>query len=512
MAEYVLAIDGGTESVRVGLFDRSGRLMAKAAHSYGTAYPRSGWAEQDPDEWWAALASASRACLAAASISGKDVAGISAVATTCTLVPLGTDGRHVRPALLWMDVRAAQQAERVSQTGHAALSYCRAGCSAEWMLPKAMWLREHEPQVYARTSHFAEYLDWLMYRFTGRLVLNRDTATQRWFYNCRTWDWPADLFASVGLPDLTDKIPSEIVPIGARVGSITPEAAEALGLTAGTPVFEGGGDAFVALLGLNVTRPGKVGMITGSSTVVAAFAADEVHGAGVFGGFPDAVVPGLWLVEAGQASTGSMLAWFRSLMAQDLPADTAFVALDDEAAAVAPGSNGLIVLDSFQGNRTPYTDASARGAIWGLSLHTTRAHIFRAMMEGIAYGTRHILDVFAHLGCRSSELYVCGGATHSNLFLQILTDVCSLPLVVTEVAEASLLGGAIVAAAGLGMHSDITAASNAMVRPRKTYEPGAQQHTYLPYFELYKQTYPQLRSLMHTMSRHESSERDNSRR
>ena len=506
MNDLLLAIDAGTESVRVGLFDAAGAPVASAARGYETQFPRSGWAEQAPQAWWEALATATRSCMAASGVSPARIAGISADATTCTLVPLGRDGTPLRPALLWMDVRAAGQAQRVFKTGAEALAYCPAGCSAEWMLPKVLWLKEHEPDVYAGTASFVEYLDWLMYRLTGRLALNLSTATHRWFYNCRTWGWPSDLFAAVGLPRLADKIPHEVLPLGAALGALSDEAARALGLCAGIPVFQGGGDAFVGMLGLGVAQPGAACLITGSSTVVAAFTTDEVHGAGVFGAFPDALVPGLWLLEAGQVSTGSILAWFKNNAAQDLPADQAFAMLDREAAQVAPGSGGLIVLDYFQGNRTPYTDAAARGAIWGLSLHSTRAHIFRAMMEGVAYGTRQILEVFAGLGCSAHSLHVCGGATRSAVHMQILADVCGRRLEVPAVAEAPLVGGAVVAATGAGLYRDFSAAAQAMVRPGAVYVPGARHAEYDPYFALYKKTYPRLRGMMHKMAKYRSND------
>ena len=358
----VMAIDAGTESVRVGLFDLAGNLLATAVHPYATAYPGAGWAEQDPDEWWAALVAATRACLDQASIQGKEIGGICVDATTCTLVPLGPDGRHLRPALLWMDVRAAEQAQRICQTAHPALCYSPAGCNAEWMLSKVLWLSENEPDNYAGTAHFLEYTDWLIYRLTGCLALNLNTTTQRWYYNARNWGWPGDLFEAVGLPGLTRKFPTEIVPAGVKVGHLLPEVARLLGLSDkhDTPVFQGGGDAFIGLLGLDVTEPGKVGLITGSSNVIGSFVDQEFHATGVFGAFPDAVIPGLWLVEAGQVSTGSVLAWFKRYFALDLPPQVAYAILDGEAAQILPGAGGVIVLDHFQGNRTPYTDSESR--------------------------------------------------------------------------------------------------------------------------------------------------------
>ena len=262
----------------------------------------------------------------------------------------------------------------------------------------------------------------------------------------------------------------------------------------------------MGLLGLNVAGPGKIGLITGSSNVLGAFVAEEFHGPGLFGAFPDAVLPGLWLVEAGQVSTGSVLAWFKRNFAADLPAEAAYRLLDAEAARLPPGSGGLVALDHFQGNRTPYTDSQARGALWGLSLHTGRADVFRALMEGIAYGTRQILETLAGYGHAAGEVLVCGGATRSEVFMQIYADVCGLPMAVTEVSDAPLLADAVLCATGLGAYPDLTAAAAAMVRITRTYAPDPARHAaYAFYYDRYRDTYAQLRDLIHQTAEHESA-------
>ena len=500
---YYMAVDAGTESVRVGVFNQFGRLLSSAAAAYETVYPQSGWAEQDPEAWWTALTQATRRCLEKAAIQDNPIAGISVDATTCTLVPLDSDGRHLSPALLWMDVRAADQAQRIFDTGHPALQYSPAGCNAEWMPCKVLWLKENAFGLYRDTAYFVEYLDWLVYRLTGRLVLNLNTTTQRWYYNQRKGGFPVDLFEDIGMPELISKIPQQILPAGEKVGCLTSEAAAALGLPKSTPVFQGGGDAFVALLGMDVTEMGEIGLIAGSSNVIAGFVDREVHGPGVFGAFPDALIPGLWLIEGGQVSTGSILAWFKRYFALDLSPEMVYATLDSEAKQIPPGSGGLMVLDYFQGNRTPYTDSLARGAVWGFSLHTTRAHLFRGLMEGIAYGTGHVLEALADLGCYPHRMVACGGATQSDVFMQIIADVCGIPISLTEVAEASLLGGAVLAAVGSGRYPDIPSASKEMVRMTKIFEPNPDHHdAYQFYFDLYKETYPRLKELMHRMGTH----------
>jgi ribulokinase len=502
---YVLCLDGGTESIRAGIFDRTGGLLSASSCPYATRFPQPGWAEQDPGEWQVALMRVVKECLAKAPVRAADIRGICLDATTCTLLALDADGRPLLPAFLWMDVRAAAQAERIFATHHPALAYSPAGCNAEWMLGKVLWLAENEPEIYARTAHFVEYTDWLVYQLTGKLVLNLNTVTQRWFYNGRAWKFPTSLYDQLGLPDLTGKIPPDVIPAGQPIGRLLPEIAQAVGLSEGTAVYQGGGDAFIGLLGLNVTRPGKIGLITGSSNVLAGFAATdrEFHPSGLYGAFPDAVVPGLWLVEGGQSSTGANLAWFKRNFAQDLPDSQAYQMLDREAADVPPGAGGLVALDYFQGNRTPYTDSKGRGAMWGLSLSTSRGQIFRALMESIAFGSRLILEALAEGGSPVDQVYACGGATHSDLFMQIYADVCGIPISVVKVADAPLVGDAVLAFTGLGVYPNLVSAAEAMVKFDRHYQPNPQVgQEYQFYFELYKDTYHQLKSLMHRLSDH----------
>ncbi|HHY57907.1 MAG TPA: xylulose kinase [Chloroflexi bacterium] len=504
---YVLAIDAGTEAIKAGLFDLNGQRVAMGARAYPTTFPAPGWAEQAPDDWWTGLVGAVQDCLQAANVTPDDIAGISADATTCTLVPLDAAGRPLGRALLWMDVRAAAQAQRIFATGDPALRYCLAGANAEWMPPKMLWLKEHEPERYTATTTLLEFTDWIAYRLTGRLTLNLNTVTQRWFYHKPSGGWPLAFFAAIGLPDLAAKFPADILPLGAPVGGLSREVAAVLGLPPGIPVAAGGGDAFVGLLGQGVTQPGDLGVVMGSSNVLSALATEEIHFPGIFGSFPDAVIPGLNLVEGGQVSTGSVLAWFKRNFATGAAAEAAargisvYQLLDEEAAQTPPGAEGLIVLDYFQGNRTPHTDSAARGAIWGLSLQSGRAQVFRALMEGIAYGMEDILQTFRGHGFQVGRIIASGGATHSPLFMQIYADVCGQPLQITREPEASLLGSAVVAAVGAGLHPDLPTAAQRMVAIERQFTPDPQRHAEYAFFvRQYQDTYRQLRDLMRKMS------------
>ena len=505
---YVLAIDAGTEALKARLYDLQGQVLSSASCTYKSYFPRSGWAEQEPAEWWHSLVSAVRDCLQAAPIDPTQILAISADATTCTLIPMRADGQELGRALLWMDVRAAEQAERIFQSGHRALDYCLAGVNAEWMPPKVLWLKEHEPERYAQMDYLLEYTDWIAYRLTDRFTLNRDTVAQRWFYHTPSGGWPLDFFDAIGLADLVDKLPLAVLPIGEVVGPLSPVAAAQLGLPAGISVITGGGDAFIGILGQGVTQPGDLGMILGTSNVLSVLSATEFHCPGIFGSFPDALMTGLNLVEAGQVSTGAILSWFKRTFMVEAEREakakglSVYQLLDTEAAVTPPGADGLIVLDYFQGNRTPHTDSLARGALWGLSLNHTRGHIFRALMEGIAYGVQDILQTFQRQGCAVERIFASGGATRSPLFMQIYANVTGQTIYIPHDAEASLLGSAMVAAVGVDLYPDFTAAAQQMVSISGSYTPDPYLHeAYNFYVQNYQATYPQLKGLMQGMSR-----------
>jgi ribulokinase len=505
----VLAIDAGTEAIKAGLFDESGQLLSIGSRRYNTYFPRPGAAEQDPNEWWNGLVGAVGDCLKDSPIAPDQIKGICADATTCTVIPMKANGEPLRRALLWMDVRATEQAARIFASGDDSLRYSLAGVSAEWFPAKALWLKEQEPEIYASADYLIEYTDWLAYKLTGRWSFNLNTLAQRWYYHTPSGGWPLSFYERIGLGGVEAKFPRDVVPIGDPAGELSATAARQLGLPAGIPVAMGGGDAFIGLLGLGVTEPGDLGVVMGSSNVLSGLSATEVHFPGIFGGFPDAVVPGLSLIEGGQVSTGSILNWFKREFGGSLATEadakgvSIYRLLDDEAARVPVGSEGLIVLDYFQGNRTPHTDSLARGVVMGLSLQSSRAHAFRAIMEGIAYGMKDILDTFKRHECVVSRVIACGGATHSPLFMQIYADVIGQPITTTKVTEASLLGSAVAAAYGAGWYPSLVAASKAMVETSGVYQPDMSRHEAYAFFaQQYRDLYNAIRPVQHTVTRH----------
>ena len=514
MAEgpYFVGIDGGTESIRVGIFDPRGKPIVFAGEAYALRHPRSGWAEQDPGEWWDCLVTAMRRALDEGGVQSEEIRGISVDATTCTVVAADKNDRILRPAIMWMDVRASDQARRVAETGDPALKYNGHGpVSAEWGPCKALWLRENEPDTYQNAARICEYLDWITHRLTGEWTASINTASFRWYYDRNEGGYPGSLYSALELDDLMDKLPQNVLDMGAVAGELSPEAAGELGLRPGIPVAEGGGDAFVAMVGLNVLEPGKTALIAGSSHVMVGQSSEPLYGKGFFGSYTDAVVPGQYTVEGGQASTGSVVKWFKDHLAKESTAEAeergvdVYQVLNEKAAKVPPGSEGLVVLDYWQGNRTPYVDSEARGMIWGLSLHHGEEHVFRAILEGICYGTEHILRTMRENDFEPNEGVICGGATKSELWMQIHADVSNLPISFTSVTEAPALGSAILGAVASGAYDDVRQAADEMVHVERSIEPDVERHEeYRFYVDKYVETYPRMRELVHDVSRHEA--------
>jgi ribulose kinase len=300
-----------------------------------------------------------------------------------------------------------------------------------------------------------------------------------------------------------------VLDLGAVVGGLREVVADELGLHAGTPVAEGGIDAHVGALGLGVVEPGMLALITGSSHVIIGQAAEAIHDPGFWGAYTDAMIPGQYTIEAGQASTGSVVAWFKNNFAGAAVAEAArrgvdpYAVLNELAREVPIGSLGLVVLDYFQGNRSPYTDPHARGLISGLSLSHGPGHLFRAILEGVCFGTEQILRTLRRHDFELRSIVVAGGTTRSDLWTQMHADVSNAPISVTRETEGPALGSAMLAAVGAGIYPDIQAAADKMVHVERTIEPDRARHEeYAFYMDRYTELYPLVKDVMHKTTRH----------
>jgi FGGY-family pentulose kinase len=495
----LLGLDVGTQSLRAALVDPQGKTIAYGVAPIETTYPRPTWAEQQPLQWWAAARAAVRLAMAQGNATAEQVAGIGLDCTACTVVACADDGRPLRPALLWMDQRAFREAGEISATGDPILRYVSGRVSPEWMLPKALWLKRNEPETYHKAARILECTDWMMFRVTGNWTLALNHVAVKWNYARPDGGWPIGMLQKVGLEDLLAKWPAQIVPLGRGEGRLSEVAAGDLGLRAGIPVAQGGIDAYLGMLGLGATQDGDVAVIVGSSTCHLAQSRNGVFGSGAAGCYPDATVEGLYTLEAGQTATGSILDWYRRHFAGNEQREAerrgvhVYQVLDEQAAAVPPGAEGLVVREDWQGNRSPYKNPQARGAITGLSLAHGPGHVFRAIYEATACGTRHILEDASAHGLRLERIFLGGGGARSALWLQIHADVLKKPVHLARESEACALGSAMAAALAAGIYPDFDEAARAMAAIETIVEPNpTNAAVYDDFFGRYVELYRRL--------------------
>ena len=499
-----LGIDVGTQSLRAGVYDERGTCLGYATSPLETKHPHPAWAEQEAGPWWTGACQSVPKALAKASAKADQIAAIGLDCTACTVIACLADGTPVRPALLWMDQRSFQEAADINATGDAILRYVSGVVSPEWMLPKALWLKRREPASYRRALYIVECTDWMMHQLTGEWSLSLNNVTVKWNYARTEGGWSSALLNQVGLEDLIDKWPKPIIPLGKGEAKLSSAAAQALGLRQGTPVAQGGIDAYLGMLGMGAVGPGDLALVMGSSTCHMAMSATPLLGSGMLGCYPDAVVEGLYTMEGGQTATGSIVNWYRQHFAgaEALEAERAgknvYEVLDSKAAMVPPGCEGLICLDYWQGNRCPRKDPLARGVFSGLTLSHGPGHLFRSIYEGTALGCRHILEDLAEHGFQLRRLFAGGGGARSALWLQIHADVLGIPLLLPRDSEACCLGSALVAAVHAGRYASLNEAAAAMVSIQSTIDPDRRNKSrYDEIYGRYLATYPALAKLMH---------------
>ena len=463
----VMGLDFGTGSVRVGLVDLGSRaVLCEREAPYATAYPKLGWAEQSPNDWWDALGQAARAVMR--EVGPVRVEGIAVATTASTVVACRRDGTPLRPALLWMDCRAAAEAERTAESRHPVMAHSGGSDAAEWLVPKAMWLARHDP-VWADTAVVCECIDFINFRLTGRWVASRMNATCKWNYDSIERRLPAELYAEFGVPGLEERLPGTVVPVGQPVETLSAAAAAHLGIDGRPVVAQGGIDAHIGVLGAGTVRPGELLMICGTSVVFLFHMEREMPVPGFWGPYPHALVDDLWLVEGGQVAAGSILSWLsRDIFG--LGAD-AMPALWAEAARRPVGSTGLLLLDHFMGNRTPYRDPHLRGGILGLTVGHDRASLYRAAADSVAVASAVIVERIGAIGIPCDRIVGSGGFTKNPLWFQATIDALGRPVALPETGNLTILGTAAAAATGAGLFPDLTAASDAVARVGRTVEP-----------------------------------------
>lgn len=510
MSQLFLGIDVGTGSARAGVFTADGRMLGLASHTIRTWKPQPDFVEQSSEDIWAACCHAVREAMSNAGVEKRRIAGIGFDAT-CSLVLLDGQDRPVsasptgnpdRNVIVWMDHRAIFEAQKINSTRHPVLRYVGGVISPEMQSPKLLWLKSHLPNSWKRTRRFFDLSDFLTYRATGDDTRSLCTTVCKWTYrghrglDGRGWD--SDYFQTIGLGDLAKekfrRIGGRIRPMGEALGSgLTAEAADELGLPAGVPVAVSIIDAHaggLGLLGMPVQGrkvssrllEKRVALIGGTSSCHMAVSREPRFIKGIWGPYFSSMIPGLWLTEGGQSATGALIdhvihshsASIGLLGEAKKSGTTIYELLNQRLAHLAEqektGEIGTLTRDlhiqpDFHGNRSPRANPNLRGGVSGLTLSATEddlAKLYLATIQGIAYGTRHIIEEMNRKGYSITSITVCGGGTKNPVFLREHADITGCRLVLPKEPEAVLLGSAILGAVAGNRYASVIEAMNAM--------------------------------------------------
>ncbi|MEA2144670.1 MAG: L-ribulokinase [Solirubrobacteraceae bacterium] len=532
-AAYAIGVDFGTESGRVLLLDlRSGEEVAVQVVPYASgvidrelpgSHVRLGhdWALQDPDDWVSVLEQGIPKVLESPGVDPKQIVGLGIDFTSCTVLPVTEDGvplakvdglrerPHAWPKL-WKHHAAQDVADRLTavaqERGEEFISRYGGRISSEWYFPKLIEIWQEDREVYDAAAAFVEATDWIIWHLTGQRCQQLVTAGYKALYTPEHGGLPPAEYFQAAYPGFSEpqaKLGDTFAELGTRAGSVVPGLGERFGLGDDVAVAVGNVDSFVSVPGAGVREPGVFVTVVGTSICDMVVHDEEIRIPGITGVVRDGILPGLYGYEAGQVAVGDMLAW---LVRRLLGDGSSFEELERGATDLAPGSTGLLAFDWFNGNRSILADADLTGVIFGLTLQTTPAEIYRALLESIAFGNRRIVDNFVEGGLAITEIVACGGiAVRSPLTMQLFADVSGLRVRVPDSDEIPARGAALFGAVAAGHYEDIFAAIEA-TQPgdRRVYEPDPQakdvyDRVYAIYRELYGLLGSEHAALMHDL-------------
>ena len=493
MASHVLGIDVSTTATKAIVVDDAGEVAGVGSAEYDFDVPRLQWSEQDPQLWWDGAQVAIRGALSRAGIAGSDVVAVGLAGQMHGAVLLDDADRPLRPAILWNDQRTAEECDEIRRLVGAARLIELTGNDAltGFTAPKLLWVRNHEPEVWSRIAHVGLPKDFVRHRLTGDHAVDRADGAGTLLFDLAARDWSAEVVAALGIDPAW--LPRSVE--GPEVtGTVTPAAANATGLAAGTPVVGGGGDQAANGVGVGAVDPGVVALSLGTSGVV--FAATDrplVEPQGRVHAFCHAV-PGRWHLMSVMLSAAGSLRWFRDALAPGM----SYAAIDADAANVSAGSDGLWFLPYLTGERSPHPDPLARGAFVGLTVTHERRHLARAVLEGVAFGLRDGLDQIVATGVPApSQVRASGGGIGSAVWRQILADVLAAEVATVSTTEGAAFGAAMLAAVGAGWFTTVEQAVAWAVRVRTVAEPGPEASAYAEALETFRALYPALRPIFH---------------
>lgn len=485
---FLLGLDISTTGAKALIVEHSGRVVASHTTAQPISQPKPLWSEQNPADWWDGIVASIRSALAASGLTGADIAAVGLTGQMHGLVLQDASGAVLRPAILWNDQRTQAQCDEITArlglsrlialTGNRALT----GFTA----PKLLWVQQHEPEIYARAAHFLLPKDYLRYQLTGDYAMDMSDASGTLLLDVANRRWSMEVVDALNIPH--GWLP-RLVEGTEIAGVVSEEAALLTGLRAGTPVVGGGGDQAAGAVGVGAVSEGIIGLSVGTSGVVfAPLSRYAFEPDGLLHAFCHAA-PGAWHFMGVMLSAAGSLQWYRDTLA---PGES-FDALVAQAADIPAGSEGLYFLPYLTGERTPHPDPLARGAFIGLTTRHTKAHMTRAVLEGVSFGLRDSFELMkaAHMDVR--QVRVSGGGAKSPLWRQILADVLNAPLARTSTTEGGAFGAAILAAVGAGVYADAESACAAMVQVTDETGPSAQAGDYERPYALYRSLYPVLK-------------------
>lgn len=493
MDGILLGVDIGTSSCKVAAFTSDGILLGQSTEAYETYAPMPGYSEQNPEDWWQAVCTATQRLVHDARVRAEDIRGIGVDGQSWIALPVDRRGTPLRNAMTWMDRRAESECEMLCKTVQEAEIFEVSGnpIAPGYTTGKILWIKEYEPEVYRQTHKFLQCNSYIVWKMTDRFTQDVSQGYGIHAFDIEQGKWDFSLCERMGinpalLPELFDC--SEVV------GELTPRAANECGLRAGTPVVAGGLDAACGTLGVGAALPGEVQEQGGQAGGMSIVWDSAVKHRKLI--LSHHVIRDAWLLQGGTVGGGS-LKWLRREMAREFPTDDDFFqAINRDVQAIPPGSDGLVYLPYMAGERSPIWDVHAKGVFLGLSYEKTRAHLARSIMEGCAFALHHNLMTAAESGVSVDELRSMGGAANSPIWMQIKADVTGKMIRVPSSDTATTLGAAMLTGIGIGMYQDAKEAIQQTVRIRSVYEPNPRQvKIYHDYYGIYREAYERYRDL-----------------
>jgi len=492
----LLGIDVGTGGSRAVVINETGRIVASATVEHEPfASPQTGWAEQDPDDWCRASIAAIREVVSHDNVSPDEIAAVGLSGQMHGSVLLNDRDEVVRPALIWCDQRSDKQCEQITQQ-IGAEQLIKLTCNPAltgFTLPKMLWVRDNEPEAWQQVRSVLLPKDYVRFRLTGDKATDVADASGTLLLNVAERKWSDEMLAAT---EIDVSLLPTVFESPEITGTISSSAAELTGLRAGTPVVGGAGDQAGGAVGIGIVQPGAVSATIGTSGVVfAATNSPALDPKGRVHTFCHAV-PGRWHVMGVTQGAGLSMRWFRDQFGAGMGEGDPYDRMTEEAAQVESGSNGLLWAPYLMGERTPHLDPHARAALVGLTASHTRAHVIRAIMEGVAFSLRDSFEIFNEMQVPVETIRLGGGGARSALWRQIQADIYGRAVATVEAEEGAAYGVAMLAGVGVRTWPSVDAACAAVVRTRDHVEPdGKSKNTLDRQYKTYQAMYPALKMI-----------------